>query len=162
MSASLPLSWGSSLRLVIGVQFPDAAIATRRSARVGRAAECPGARRIETRHGWLGPSPSRRPRLGVSIRRRSSLATTTRRPSQRNTSGMSVSIRLGPRPGDLGHVLEMHGRLYAEEFGYDEEFEAHVANGLAGFAAALSKRREDPALPEPGWLWVAEDETDAG
>jgi GNAT superfamily N-acetyltransferase len=75
---------------------------------------------------------------------------------------MPVSIRLGPRPGDLGHVLEMHGRLYAEEFGYDEEFEAHVANGLAGFAGALSKRREDPSLPEPGWLWVAEDESDAG
>lgn len=70
---------------------------------------------------------------------------------------MAVSIRLGPRPGDLGRVLEMHGRLYAEEFGYDEEFEAHVAKGLAGFAAALSRHRAHPTQPEPGWLWIAED-----
>lgn len=70
---------------------------------------------------------------------------------------MPVTIRVGPRPGDLGRVLEMHGRLYSAEFGYDEEFEAHVAKGLAGFAAALSARREDPSLPEPGWLWIAED-----
>ncbi|WP_322937425.1 GNAT family N-acetyltransferase [Nocardioides bizhenqiangii] len=73
---------------------------------------------------------------------------------------MPATIRLGPRPGDLGRVLEMHGRLYAEEFGYDEDFEAHVAKGLAGFAAALGRWREDPSLPEPGWLWIAEDGTD--
>jgi GNAT superfamily N-acetyltransferase len=73
---------------------------------------------------------------------------------------MPISIRLGPRPGDLGRVLEMHGRLYAEEFGYDEEFEAHVAKGLAGLAAALGRHREDPTLPEPGWLWFAEDKDD--
>jgi RimJ/RimL family protein N-acetyltransferase len=69
-----------------------------------------------------------------------------------------TTIRVGPRPGDLGRVLEMHGRLYADEFGYDEEFEAHVATGLAAFAASLGRRRADPTLPEPGWLWVAEDE----
>ncbi|RHW26477.1 N-acetyltransferase [Nocardioides immobilis] len=71
---------------------------------------------------------------------------------------MTVTIRVGPSPGDLGRVLELHGRLYAEEFGYDEDFESHVASGLAGFAAALSRRRERPALPEPGWLWIAEDD----
>jgi len=71
---------------------------------------------------------------------------------------MTVTIRVGPRPGDLGRVLELHGRLYAEEFGYDEDFESHVASGLAGFAAALSRRRERPSLPEPGWLWIAEDD----
>jgi GNAT superfamily N-acetyltransferase len=73
---------------------------------------------------------------------------------------MPVTIRLGPRPGDLGRVLEMHGRLYADEFGYDEEFEAHVAKGLAGFADALGERHNDPSLPEPGWLWIAEHATD--
>ena len=26
-------------------------------------------------------------------------------------------------------------------------------------AAALSRRRERPALPEPGWLWIAEDDS---
>ena len=36
------------------------------------------------------------------------------------------------------------------EFGYDEDFESHVASGLAGFAAALSRRRERPSLG--GWI----------
>lgn len=71
---------------------------------------------------------------------------------------MAVTIRGGPRPGDLGTVLEMHGRLYADEFGYHEEFESHVAHGLAAFAAALGRVHDDPELPEPGWLWLAEDD----
>lgn len=71
---------------------------------------------------------------------------------------MTTTVRRGPRPGDLGVVLAMHGALYAEEFGYDEEFEGHVARGLAGFAAALGAAREDPGSPCPGWLWLAEDD----
>jgi len=71
---------------------------------------------------------------------------------------MSTTIRRGPRPGDLGTVLEMHGRLYAEEYGWHEEFESHVARGLTDFAAALGAAKDDPALPEPGWLWVAEED----
>lgn len=67
-----------------------------------------------------------------------------------------VTIRVGPCPGDLGTVLAMHGRLYAEEYGYNEEFEAHVARGLAGFAAALAAAREEPARRDPGRLWLAE------
>lgn len=69
-----------------------------------------------------------------------------------------ITIRVGPRPGDLGTVLEMHGRIYAEEFHCSAEFEAHVAAGLASFAQALGAARENPRLPEPGWLWVAERE----
>jgi GNAT superfamily N-acetyltransferase len=68
----------------------------------------------------------------------------------------TVSIRSGPRPGDLGRVLAMHGEIYAREYGFDERFEAHVARGLAGFAAALGEARDDPRAPEPGRLWVAE------
>jgi GNAT superfamily N-acetyltransferase len=68
----------------------------------------------------------------------------------------AITVRVGPRPGDLGDVLAMHGRLYAAEYGYSPEFEAHVAKGIAGFAAALGAAREDPSRPEPGWLWLAE------
>jgi GNAT superfamily N-acetyltransferase len=67
-----------------------------------------------------------------------------------------VSIRSGPRPGDLGRVLTMHGEVYAREYGFDERFEAHVAHGLEGFAAALGEARDDPHAREPGRLWLAE------
>ncbi|MFI0468484.1 GNAT family N-acetyltransferase [Saccharopolyspora sp. 5N102] len=66
-----------------------------------------------------------------------------------------ITIRIGPRPGDLGAVLAMHGELYEREHGFDERFEAHVAHGLAAFAAALGEARDEPGA-EPGRLWVAE------
>jgi len=67
-----------------------------------------------------------------------------------------VSIRSGPRPGDLGRVLTMHGELYAREYGFDERFEAPVALGLDAFAAALGEARDNPHAAEPGRLWLAE------
>ena len=67
------------------------------------------------------------------------------------TTTAGIIVRTGPRPGDLGAVLAMHGELYARERGFDEEFEAHVAHGLAGFAAELAERGADA-----GRLWMAE------
>ncbi|GAA0539769.1 GNAT family N-acetyltransferase [Saccharopolyspora thermophila] len=64
-----------------------------------------------------------------------------------------ITIRVGPRPGDLGIVLVMHGELYACEHGFDHGFEAHVARGLAAFADRLGSA--EPGT-EPGWLWLAE------
>ncbi|KAA5835951.1 GNAT family N-acetyltransferase [Saccharopolyspora hirsuta] len=66
-----------------------------------------------------------------------------------------ITIRTGPKPGDLGTVLAMHGRFYAREYGFDERFEAHVARGLAAFAAALGEARDAPGA-DPGLLWLAE------
>jgi GNAT superfamily N-acetyltransferase len=74
--------------------------------------------------------------------------------------GRTVSIRSGPRPGDLGRVLAMHGEIYAREHAFDERFEAHVARGLAGFANALGEARDDPRAPEAGRLWLAERDGD--
>jgi GNAT superfamily N-acetyltransferase len=70
--------------------------------------------------------------------------------------GVALTVRPGPRPGDLGTVLAMHGALYAREYGWDERFEAHVARGLAGFAEALGEARDHPGVPDPGRLWLAE------
>jgi GNAT superfamily N-acetyltransferase len=61
---------------------------------------------------------------------------------------MTVTIRVGPRPGDLGRVLELHGRLYAEEFGYDATFEALVARIVADYVRDFDAQRDA--------CWIAE------
>ena len=47
-----------------------------------------------------------------------------------------------PRPGDMGRVVQLHGELYAREFGYDATFEALVAEIVAGFVRNFDPKRE--------------------
>jgi DNA-binding MarR family transcriptional regulator/GNAT superfamily N-acetyltransferase len=65
----------------------------------------------------------------------------------RPAAGVNINIRTH-RIGDMGWAIEQHGRLYAEEFGWNGEFEALVATLFARFATL-----HDPAAER---FWVAE------
>jgi GNAT superfamily N-acetyltransferase len=53
-----------------------------------------------------------------------------------------------PQPGDMGWVVQMHGEIYAKEYGWNSDFEALVAEIVAKY---LRKR-------QPDWerCWIVE------
>ncbi|HVW59259.1 MAG TPA: GNAT family N-acetyltransferase [Puia sp.] len=44
-----------------------------------------------------------------------------------------ITIRTDLRPGDIGYIVHMHGRLYGEEYAFGIAFETYVAKGLCEF-----------------------------
>ncbi len=62
---------------------------------------------------------------------------------------VSYLLRL-PQPGDMGWVVHRHGVLYAQEYGYNQDFEALVAEIVAHFVQHFDAQRER--------CWIAERE----
>lgn len=61
----------------------------------------------------------------------------------------SIVLR-DPQSGDMGWVIEQHGKIYAKEYGLNWEFEALVAGICSEFVKNF----------QPGWerCWIAEKE----
>lgn len=66
-----------------------------------------------------------------------------------NTPANTPLITLrDPRPGDMGWVVQQHGEIYADEYGWNSDFEALVADIVANYLRKF----------QPEWerCWIAE------
>jgi DNA-binding MarR family transcriptional regulator/N-acetylglutamate synthase-like GNAT family acetyltransferase len=70
-------------------------------------------------------------------------------------SSREPTVTIRPyRVGDVGWAIERHGQLYADEYGWNEEFEALVAKLFAKFATQHDSASEQ--------FWVAEIDGERG
>ena len=61
---------------------------------------------------------------------------------------MSITFRTGLKPGDLGYITHLHGRVYHEEYGFDTTFEPYVARPLSDFSLVEDRSRQR--------IWIVE------
>jgi GNAT superfamily N-acetyltransferase len=68
--------------------------------------------------------------------------------AEHGTAGAAAIMLRSPRAGDMGWVIERHGTLYAQEYGYSQRFEGLVAEIVAGFVRNFESKWER--------CWIAE------
>jgi DNA-binding MarR family transcriptional regulator/GNAT superfamily N-acetyltransferase len=64
-------------------------------------------------------------------------------------AGRAIVLR-EPEPGDLGWVVQRHGALYAQEYGWNEAFEALVARVVADYVQQRDRARERAWIADVG------------
>ncbi len=60
----------------------------------------------------------------------------------------AITIRHTLKPGDVGYIIYLHGKLYDEEYGLTQEFEGYVASALGQFAQSPDRQKD--------CIWIAE------
>ncbi|TFV93499.1 N-acetyltransferase [Algoriphagus kandeliae] len=65
-------------------------------------------------------------------------------------SDPNITVRNDLKPGDLGQVAALHGRIYFEEHGFGMGFEAYVMDSLLEFYRQYNPKRDR--------VWVVEKE----
>jgi len=61
----------------------------------------------------------------------------------------NLTIRTKLKPGDIGQIIHLHGKIYGEEYGYGLGFEGYVAESMGEFCNVFD--------PEKGGVWICED-----